>query len=54
MGYPGTEKKQEPQYKVVVKTADIDPADREIRINRALDILIDEALRERGQKRRTA
>ena len=33
------------QYKVVIKAANIDPADREIRINKALDIMIDEALR---------
>ena len=36
----------------VVKTTDLDPAEAESRINKALDILIDEALRIEAETRK--
>ena len=53
MAPPRTAENPDPQYKAVIKTADIDDAERELRFNRALDILIDEALRQEGQNKRT-
>ena len=41
-----------PPYRVTVGPANIDPNDAEIRINKALDTLIDEAIRKEGNQKK--
>ncbi len=45
-------KPEKPPYRAIVTAANVDPAEREIRINNALDVLIDEAMKKQSKKKR--
>ena len=47
-----SKRRKQPPFRVIVTAADIDPTERKLRVNRALDILIDEAIRKKGQNKR--
>ncbi len=45
---------KQPPYRISVRPATVSPEEREIRLRKTFDILVDEALRQRDERRKRA